>query len=163
MPEPLCLSHVAAIAAQHADAVDRESRFPAEAVQALRDARLLGSLIPTELGGMGLSLRDVARQCQALAQACSSTAMIYAMHAIQVACIANHALDQPWHRALAARIANQQLLLASITSEVGIGGDMRSSKCAVAIHEDSFTLQKAAPTVSYGAQADVFLVTARRN
>ena len=163
MPEPLTLTLVAAIAAEHADAVDREGRFPAEAMQALRDAGLLGSLIPVECSGLGLSLRDVARQCQALAQACSSTAMIYAMHAIQVACIANHALQQPWHRAFAARIAEEQLLLASITSEVGIGGDMRSSRCAVAVDGDHFTLEKAAPTVSYGAQADVFLVTTRRN
>lgn len=37
---------VAAIAAEHAEAVDRDSRFPAEAVAALRAQRLMGLLVP---------------------------------------------------------------------------------------------------------------------
>jgi acyl-CoA dehydrogenase len=155
------LGRVVAIAAAHAEDVDREGRFPAEAVQALRDEGLLGAMIPQALGGASASLPVIASQCQRLARACSSTAMIYAMHQIQVACIVNHALGQEWHRGFAQRIAAEGMLLASITSEVGIGGDMRSSLCAVAVEDGALTLVKQAPTVSYGAYADVFLVTAR--
>lgn len=36
----------AAVAARHADAVDREGRFPEEAVAAMRSERLLGLQIP---------------------------------------------------------------------------------------------------------------------
>jgi acyl-CoA dehydrogenase len=155
------LERVARIAAEHADAVDREARFPAEAMQALREEGFLGTLIPQELGGCSATLAQVASCCQRLARACSSTAMIYAMHQIQVACIVSHALNQDWHRAFAQRIATEQLLLASITSEVGIGGDMRSSLCSVSVQDGQLTLSKQAPTVSYGAQADVLLVTTR--
>ena len=155
------VERVARIAAEHADAVDRDSRFPQEAIDALREEGLLGAMVPRHLGGHGATLADIAHQTQRLGRACSSTAMIYAMHQIQVACVLDHGLAQAWHTGFARRIADEQLLLASITSEVGIGGDMRSSLCAVALSDDVLTLIKQAPTVSYAAQADAYLVTAR--
>ena len=72
------------------DEVDRDARFPAEAIAALRAERLLSSLIPADLGGSGASLAEVARSVTALARHCASTAMIYAMHQIQVACLVGH-------------------------------------------------------------------------
>jgi len=155
------LDQTISVATAHADAVDREARFPKESLQALREAKCLGSLIPTHLGGLGQSLTAVAAHCQRLAQACASSAMVYAMHQSQVVCIVHHALHQPWHRDFAQRIAKEQLLLASITSEVGIGGDMRSSACAVEVADGRFTLVKEAPTISYGEYADALLVTTR--
>lgn len=155
------IERVAEIAALHAAEVDRDGRFPHEAAAAMREEGLLGTLIPADLGGGGASIREVARQTQRLARACASTAMAYAMHHSQMACVVAHALHEPWHRDFARRVATDQLLVASITSEIGIGGDMRSSKCAVERDGDRFTLAKEAPTVSYGAFADVFLVTAR--
>lgn len=159
----LGVDRAAAVAREHADAVDRDGRFPSEAMAALREEELLGAMVPRALGGHGATIADVAHHCQRLAQGCASTAMIYAMHQIQVACILAHGLKDEWNRAFAGRIAGEQLLLASITSEVGIGGDMRSSKCAVAVDGDRFSLAKEAPTVSYGAHADAYLVTARVN
>lgn len=44
---------VAEQAARHADAVDREGRFPAEAVAALKAERLFGIQVPRSLGGEG--------------------------------------------------------------------------------------------------------------
>src|SRR5437764_13446 len=40
--------------------VDRQARFPHEAFAALREERLLSALVPTELGGAGATLIDVA-------------------------------------------------------------------------------------------------------
>nr|WP_276589018.1 MULTISPECIES: acyl-CoA dehydrogenase family protein [unclassified Sphingomonas] len=157
------IERVARIAADHADAVDREGRFPAEAIAALREEGLLGAMVPVHLGGHGATLATIAHQAQRLGRACSSSAMIYAMHQIQVACIVAHGLDQPWHRDFAGRIAAEGLLLASITSEVGIGGDMRSSLCAAPAVDGRVAIVKQAPTVSYGEQADAYLVTARRD
>ena len=52
--------------------------------------------------------------------------MVLAMHHIQVACIARHGLASPFFEQLHAReLVEQQLLIASITSEVGIFGDTR--------------------------------------
>jgi acyl-CoA dehydrogenase len=144
-----------------AEEVDRDARFPVEAIDALREARLLSSLIPEELGGEGVSLAEVGRVVEALGRQCSSTAMIYAMHQIQVASLVQHGRN-PGLRAFLADVADRQLLLASATTEIGIGGDVRSSSCHVARDGDTFTLEKNAPVISYGAHADAVLATARR-
>src|ERR1700733_14665689 len=73
---------VAAIAATHAAEVDRDARFPAEALAVVREQRLLGIMVPRALGGEGGSVSDVVDICFRLAHACSSTAMIFAMHQI---------------------------------------------------------------------------------
>ncbi|PTS88577.1 acyl-CoA dehydrogenase [Caulobacter sp. HMWF009] len=140
-----------------AASVDSEGRFPVEAFEALRAHGALGVLAdPAET-----SLARVAADCYALAGACSSAGMILAMHHIQVACLARHAAGAPWHDAFLRRIIDQQLLLASSTSEVGIGGNLRSSLCAVVSGGGRFSVVKQASAISYAADADVILVTAR--
>ena len=111
----------AAIAAANADDVDRRSRIPEEALSAMQADGLLGLLVPPECGGPGRRLSHVASMCHALAQSCGASGMIYAMHQIQVACIVAHAGKSAWPRELLRRIATDQLLLGSVTSEVGTG------------------------------------------
>src|SRR5580700_462482 len=107
----------AALAAQNADAVDREARFPAETFASARSQRLLGILVPTELGGEGASVADVVDVCYMLSRACASSGMIYAMHQIMVAILARHAQSSSWHNRLLRRIAAEPMLLASSTTE----------------------------------------------
>ena len=152
----------AEVAAQHAGAVDAEARFPRESFAALKAEKLLGAMVPAEFGGAGASISDIAALCHALGQYCASTAMIYAMHQIQVACVVRHGQQSTWHRTLLQRLAGEQLLLASATSEAGVGGDVRSSVCAVEAEGGRFKLSKNATVISYGADADGILVTARR-
>lgn len=153
----------AAVAATHADAVDRDARFPDEAFVTLREHGLLGAMIPTHLGGAGATLDTVAAICRVLGGACAATGMVYAMHQIQVACVLEHGMGSPWHEGLLSRVAGEQLLLASATSEEAIGGALRNSGCAVNAEGERFHLLKMAPTISYGAHADGILITARRS
>jgi acyl-CoA dehydrogenase len=149
--------------APHAESVDREARFPTEAFDALKAEKLLSAYIPPEFGGLGLEITQVAKLCEVLGQYCASTAMIFAMHQIQVACIVHHALGTPFFRDYAREIASKQHLVASATTELGIGGDTRSSLCAVKVVDNYFMLEKQAPVISYGAYADAILVTCRKS
>jgi acyl-CoA dehydrogenase len=152
-----------AVAAAHADAVDKDARFPHESFAALKEQKLLSIYVPKELGGAGASVEDVVAICHALGHHCASTAMIYAMHQIQVACVVHHGLTAGWHREFLADLVKNQLLLASATSEAGIGGNVRTSSCAVVKDGGGFTLEKNATVVSYGEAADAILITARAN
>jgi len=154
---------VATAAAKSAEAVDREARFPAEAFVTAREQRLLDILVPADLGGEGASVSDVVDVCYALGRACASTAMIFAMHQIMVAILVRHARNSPWHRRLLRRLSTEQLLLASSTTEGQGGGDLRKSACAVERTGSRMALAKSATVVSYGAQADAILTTARRS
>jgi len=153
----------AGIAARYADDVDRESRFPHEAFEACKAERLLSAAIPIELGGRGAALSEIAMICYLLSQRCSSTGLIFAMHQNQLACAVRHALGSAWHDRLMRRAAQGELLFASATSEVGIGGNIASSRCAVERTGSQFVLIKDAPVISYGDEADIILVTARKS
>ena len=149
------------IAPAAADVV-RAARFPQEAIDALRDLRLLSAYLPPDLGGMGLSVIEIARLCELLGQYCGSTAMVFAMHQIQVACLVHHGRGSAFFEGYLRDLATRQFLIASATTEIGVGGDLRSSVCALEIAGDRFTLVKKAPVISYGEAADDILVTCRR-
>jgi acyl-CoA dehydrogenase len=142
--------------------VDHKSRFPEEAISALRKERVLGAAIPAELGGLGLSLEQVSALCTAIGQHCSASAMIFAMHSIQIACMARHGAESPFFRAYLTECAERQLLIASVTSEVGVGGNMRTSITCIRREGARAHVEKAASVVSYGEHADALLLTARR-
>ncbi len=150
------------IAAPNASDVDKNARFPRESIAALKSECLMGAGVPTEWGGFGAPVTVLASLCETLAQHCSSTAMIFAMHQIQVASIVRHADQSDFFADFLHDLAQNQWLIASVTSEVGVGGDMRTSRACVEATGNRFVLHKDATTISYGAQADALLVTARR-
>ena len=149
-------------AAQAAD-VDAKARFPIETLAALREFHVLSAAVPRELGGAGCNLQELSHLCATLAQACGSSAMVLAMHYIQLACIARHGMDSEYFRDYLRDLVKRQYLLASMTSEVGNFGDTRSSICAVQRSDGRFRLDKDATTGSYCGHADAILVTCRRD
>jgi acyl-CoA dehydrogenase len=153
---------MAAVAARHAGEVDSTPRFPAESFAAAREQRLLGLLVPTALGGEGASIREVADVCYRLGQACSSTAMIYAMHQVKVACLVRHRGGSEVIERLLRRLCAEQLLLASSTTEGQGGGNVRSSEAAIEHRDGRIHLERKATVISYGSQADGIVTTARR-
>jgi acyl-CoA dehydrogenase len=154
-------TRVAAIAAKYADAVDAEARFPCETVEALRAEQLLSIQIPVALGGEGASITEIAELCSILGQSCAASAMVFAMHHIKLSSLVEHGKGSEWHRDFMRRIAENQLLLASATTEGGIGGNLRNSICAVRVEGDRCFLEKDATVISYGAHADAILITSR--
>lgn len=150
------------VAAKYAGDVDKLGRFPAESIEALKKERLLGCAVPEELGGMGSSMAEISAMCTELGRACATSAMVFAMHQIQVLCIVRHYNNVPFFRTYLAECAEQQRLIASATSEMGIGGDVRSSLCAVERGETHFDLTKQASVISYGEHTDDILITSRR-
>ncbi|BBE72937.1 acyl-CoA dehydrogenase family protein [Oharaeibacter diazotrophicus] len=152
---------VAAVAATFADAVDAENRFPKEAVEAMKLERLMGVMVPVELGGEGASTAEIADACSILGQSCGASAMIFAMHQIKMSSLVEHGAGSDWHRALMRRICAEQLLMGSATTEAGIGGNMRNSICAIEVEGDRFRLEKNATVISYALECDGIMVTSR--
>ncbi|MFI6536933.1 acyl-CoA dehydrogenase family protein [Nonomuraea sp. NPDC050547] len=160
-PRRTCRELADGVLAEHAAAVDRDARFPKEALSALRAHGLLAAAAPAERGGLGADVPALAGMAAALARGCGATAMIWAMHQVQLACLL--AGEQtPELREAVTRVVRDQLLIASATSEAGIGGALRTSSCAVERDGAGARLDKRATTVSYGVEADALLVSARR-
>ena len=74
------------VIARYAAEVDRDSRFPKEALHALGEAGLLGLTIPVEYGGLGQGLRTAAAALDEIAQRDASVGMITLMHLCGIAC-----------------------------------------------------------------------------
>jgi acyl-CoA dehydrogenase len=153
----------AGVAAEDAARVDREAAFPAGTIAALDDAGLLAAVVPVPAGGLGLGVGILAGVAAELARGCGSSAMIWAMHQLQLACVVRHGgLDSPPLARLLSALRADGTLLASVTSEQGIGGDLGRSRTCVHPDGEGYLLEKDSPTVSYGGQAGAFLISARR-
>ena len=153
---------VAAAAAAEADEVDLRAHFPKAAIDAARERKLLGAQIPVAFGGFGASIHDVTEMCYTLGRACASTAMIFAMHQTKVACLVRHGTGSNYHEAFMRRVATEQMLLASSTTEGQNGGNIRSSAAAVERSDAEISLVRNATVISYGAEADGIITIARR-
>jgi len=149
------------VAGPAAGAVDRDARYPHEVMDALKQARLLSAYVPVEQGGLGSSIVELGQMCEALGQRCGSSGMIFAMHQIQVACVVRHG-KTPYFRDYITRLVEEQRVIASVTSEAGVGGSMRTSISPIEREGDQCRLRKEGTVVSYGAVADDFLITVRR-
>lgn len=118
--------HLAAGAAE-ADATDH---FVADNYVLLRNAGLVAAGVPSELGGGGAGVRELADMLRILATACGSTALAFAMHTHQVAVPAWR-----WrHQKIAAtepllrRIAADRIILLSSGGSDWIGGSGTAHK-----------------------------------
>ncbi|MBK0392185.1 acyl-CoA dehydrogenase family protein [Ramlibacter algicola] len=151
------------VAAPQAADVDAKARFPIETLAALREYHVLSAAVPRELGGAGCTMEELAQLCSTLGQSCGSSAMVLAMHYIQLACIARHGMESDYFRGYLRDLVKRQYLLASMTSENGTFGDTRSSICAVRRSNGGFQLDKDATTGSYCAHSDAILVTCRKD
>ncbi len=166
--EELCLSPgfrtSLDVAGAQAGDVDQRGRFPSEAVDALRAAGALGWAVPLEYGGAGAAIDVLSQATFELSRRCSAAGMVFAMHQIQVASIARHMGGSAWFADYLRRVAAEQRLIASATSEVGVGGDLRRSIAAV-LPDDAggfVRFEKKASAMSYGAHADDLLTSLRR-
>lgn len=156
------MSEVLTTVRSFADEVDRDARFPTESMEAIRQAGLLEAGIPVHFGGGGLSLTQLAHIARSLGAECASSAMIFVMHQSQVLSIVRHGKSDAME-SLLRRFVVERPLVASATTEINIGGDVRTSGCAVEYDGDRITLSKTAPVISYGEYAQFVLATARRS
>ena len=119
------------VAAVNADDVDRAGALPArDRSTRCASGRALAAFVPAALGGGGVSLATLAQCCLELGGTCAASAMVFAMHQIQVVSIVRHLDPGSWFETYLTEVATDGRLIASVTSEVGTGGDMGRSIAA---------------------------------
>jgi acyl-CoA dehydrogenase len=150
------------VAGPHADSVDKHGRYPREVMDALAAEKLLSAHVPKRFGGFGSSISELGLMCEALGQRCASSGMVFAMHQVQVACLVRHGNTPFFHDYLRELVA-KQLVIASVTSEQGVGGSVRTSICPIErLDNGQCHVRKEGTVVSYGEAADDLLITVRR-
>jgi alkylation response protein AidB-like acyl-CoA dehydrogenase len=111
------------------DATD-EDQFVAENFAALKDSGLVEAGVPTDLGGGGADVDELAAMLRILGYHCGSTALAFAMHTHQVAIPAwrwTHQKAAPVEPLL-RKIAAERVLLLSSGGSDWIGGAGKAEK-----------------------------------
>ena len=116
--------------AERAAEIDQNDRFVTENYGLLKEAGLVQAGVPSELGGGGAEVHELAEMLRILARACGSTALAFSMHTHQVAIPAWR-----WrHQKVAAvepllkRVAAEKLILLSSGGSDWIGGSGTAEK-----------------------------------
>lgn len=143
--------------------VDSESRFPFEVLAVLKENKFLSAGNHKKFNGRNLHVMQQAALCRRLAHACASSAMVLGMHFIKCNALNRWATSQPYFADYLLLQHDEQRLIASMTSEEGIGGDLRHSQAAVMVNESEFSIEKSSPCLSYVNEADDILLTCRAN
>jgi alkylation response protein AidB-like acyl-CoA dehydrogenase len=102
---------------EHAAAHDRDGTWVAESYEALRQGGLLTLAVPSELGGMGATIGEVAAVDRELAKHCGSTALALSMHHHVTAFTAWR-----WRRGLPGAEATLRRIAGGETVLVSTGG-----------------------------------------
>lgn len=166
------------IAAPLAAEVDRQGRFPAEAIEALSQQQFLGLCLPSAHGGQGQPARVFAAVVEELARACGSTAMIYVMHVVASQVIAASRTLSRRDELLAEMAAGGHLTTlafsesgsrsqfwapASKLEQNGAGyvTSARKSWVTSATHADSYVSSGQRPGAASPAESTLYLVDRR--
>jgi len=137
---------LAANAARH----DADSSFVAESFELLRDHGLLALAVPTELGGHGATLREIAAVQQELARHCASTALASAMHQHVTAFTAwRYRRDLAGAEATLRRVADDGIVLVSTG-----GADLTQPK-GLAVRDETETGWRVSGRKAFASQSPV--------
>src|SRR3989449_9727022 len=141
--------------------VDRDHRFPEDAVTAAAEAGLLGVLIPREYGGAGLDALAFTLCIDELAQACASTSVIVDVHtSVGSEPILLFGNDEQKRRWL-PRLASGELLGPSALTEPASGSDAASLKTSARRNGDGYILNGTKVFITNIGRAGLYIVFAR--
>ncbi|SDZ09699.1 Acyl-CoA dehydrogenase [Saccharopolyspora shandongensis] len=150
---------------------DAEGAFPREDFADLRARRLLGLMVPVELGGFGASFADYAAVATELAAGAGSTALIFNMHASVTGALAHtpeellRQLGAP-ESCFAARdrllsAAADGALYSVAMSERGTGSRLSRTTAEFRRRDGGYRITGSKAFVSGAGHADAYLVTAK--
>jgi alkylation response protein AidB-like acyl-CoA dehydrogenase len=141
--------------------VDRDHRFPKEALKAAAEAGLMGVLIPREYGGAGLDALAFAICIEEIAQACASTAVIVDVHnSVGSEPILLFGTEDQKRRWL-PKLASGELLGAFALTEPASGSDAASLKMTARPNRDGYVLNGTKVFITNVGHAGLYVVFAR--
>ncbi len=142
--------------AANAAHVDRERVFPVDNLKALAAAGALGLVVPAEHGGAGGGLAALAAACEAVGAACASTGMVFLMHEVTAATIAQGGGERAAD--LLPKLASGDAVGTLAFSERGTGAHFYSPELRAERTNGSVTITGRKSFVTSGGHADHYLV-----
>ena len=146
---------VAPLAAQ----VDEAEVYPAESLQHLAQAGLMGLYVPEAYGGAGLGALAFCLAVEEIAWACASTAVIYLVQYAAGYPLVSHGTEAQKQKYL-PRLAAGEITTALSISEPGAGSDAASMTTTAVRKGDRYLLNGTKMWVTNGSRAGVITLFA---
>ena len=141
--------------------VDRDHRFPDEAIKAAAESGLMGVLIPREYGGAGMDALAFALCIEELAQACAATAVIVDVHTS----VGTEPIllfgDEDQKRRWLPQLASGELLGAFALTEPASGSDAAALKMTARRYGNGYVLNGTKVFITNIGRAGLYVVFAR--
>lgn len=150
------LEAVAAVAREHAAAVDAEARFPSETLAALRAQGLLGLVSATSVGGEGAALRPAVDAVERVGRECGSSAMVLCMHYSATAVLEAHGSE-----AVRRAVASGEKLATLAFSESGSRSHFWAPLSSARVERDAVVLDAEKSWVTSASHADLYVWSSR--
>ncbi len=145
----------------HAAEIDRDARFPAEAVKKLGELGFMGIMVPAEYGGAGLDAVSYALATEEISRADASVGVIMSVqNSLVCGALLAHGTDDQ-KRSWLPRLASGELLGCFALSEPQAGSDASNLKCSAVREGDAWVVNGTKNFVTSGAHADVVLLFAQ--
>src|SRR5215472_1913900 len=146
---------------RYAEDVDRDHRFPREAIESARELDLMGILIPPEYGGAGLDHLAFTICVEELARACASTSVIVDVHnSVASEPILLYGTDEQ-KRTWLPRLASGELLGAFALTEPASGSDASALETTARRVGAEWVLSGTKVFITNVGEAGMYLVFAR--
>ena len=141
--------------------VDRDHRFPDEAIKAAAASGLMGVLVPRQYGGAGLDALAFAICIEELAHACAATAVIVDVHTS----VGTEPIllfgDENQKRKWLPRLASGELLGAFALTEPGSGSDAAALEMTARRNAGGYVLNGTKVFITNIGRAGLYVVFAR--
>lgn len=146
------------VVAPNAEQIDRDARWPAEAMRALGEAGLLGLHIDVELGGQGQGMYALALVTEELGRVCGSTALVYGMHCVGSKVIAVKATPEQADRYLRPIAAGDHVTSLAL-AEPGTGVHFYLPRTTFRRTDGNYVVNGAKSFITSGGHADSYVLS----
>ena len=159
MLHDFCVKEVAPIAAE----LDEKEEFTQNAREKLADMGMLGTYIPEEYGGAGLSYLTYILCCAELAKHCASTSIMFSVHGSLCSWpILEFGTEEQKQKYLVPLAQGEKLGAMGLT-EPNAGTDANGVRTTAVLKGDKYILNGTKIFITNGYYADTYVVFARTN
>ena len=159
MLHDFCVKEVAPIAAE----LDEKEEFTQNAREKLAEMGMLGTYIPEEYGGAGLSYLTYIVCCEELAKHCASTSIMFSVHGSLCSWPILEVGTEEQKQKYLVPLAQGENLGAMGLTEPGAGTDANGVRTTAELKGDKWILNGTKIFITNGYYADTYVVFARTN
>ena len=159
MLHDFCVKEVAPIAAE----LDEKEEFTQNAREKLAEMGMLGTYIPEEYGGAGLTYLTYILCCEELAKHCASTSIMFSVHGSLCSWpILEFGTEEQKQKYLVPLAQGEKLGAMGLT-EPNAGTDANGVRTTAVLKGDKYILNGTKIFITNGYYADTYVVFARTN